>query len=264
MKLSFSTVGCPLWRWGDITATAVDLGYQGIELRGLGDDLFMPEVKIFNPENRAGTLAKLRRQNLEIVCVASDCLLHKNDRDEIAATRDYIDLAAALHAPYVRVLCDTWGEPGENVDLALAEKRLRELAPYAQEQGVTLLVESNGVLADTAVLAALLKAADNPAVAALWDVWHPVRNYGESPETTWANIGNYVRHIHMKDAQGGTMKMLGYGDLPLKAILKLLKDNDYGGYLSFEWTKRWNAALEEPGVAFAHYVYTARQLWNDS
>ncbi len=264
MKLSFSTVGCPHWRWGEITATAKDLGYSGIELRGLGDDLFLPEVKIFQPEHRADTLDGLKKHGLAIACVASYCQLHKNDRNELAATRDTIELAAALEAPFVRVLGDSWGEPGTDVDEALVAERLKALAPYAAEKNVTLLVESNGVWSNTAKLAALLNDVNSDAVAALWDVWHPIRNYAEAPSATYANIGQWVRHVHLKDARGNGLKMLGYGDLPLVEILRLLKSGGYDGYLSAEWTKRWNADLEDPGVVFAHYVYMAQKLWGQA
>ena len=36
MKISFSTLGCPRWTWREITSAAVDLNYQGIEMRGIG------------------------------------------------------------------------------------------------------------------------------------------------------------------------------------------------------------------------------------
>ena len=35
MKLAFSTLGCPGWMWRDILSAAADLGYDGIEMRGL-------------------------------------------------------------------------------------------------------------------------------------------------------------------------------------------------------------------------------------
>ena len=40
MKLAFSTLGCPDYSWSDIYAMAKDIGFGGIELRGLGDDIF--------------------------------------------------------------------------------------------------------------------------------------------------------------------------------------------------------------------------------
>lgn len=37
MKISFSTLGCPEFGWRDIYSLAKDFGFDGIEVRGLGD-----------------------------------------------------------------------------------------------------------------------------------------------------------------------------------------------------------------------------------
>ena len=92
-------------------------------------------------------------------------------------------------------------------------------------------------------------------------MWHPIENYGESVEQTWRNIGPFVKHIHLKDADNGQLKMLGYGTLPIGEILQTLKQNDFDGYLTLEWTKRWNEELEDAGVVFAHFIYMAKKLW---
>ena len=43
MKLAFSTLGCPDFDWSDIYSMAKDFGFQGIEIRGLGDEYFRCE-----------------------------------------------------------------------------------------------------------------------------------------------------------------------------------------------------------------------------
>ena len=35
MKIAFSTLGCPDFDWSDIYSMAKDLGFDGIEIRGL-------------------------------------------------------------------------------------------------------------------------------------------------------------------------------------------------------------------------------------
>ena len=40
MKISFSTLACPDFSWTDIYTMAKDLGFGGIEIRGLGEDIF--------------------------------------------------------------------------------------------------------------------------------------------------------------------------------------------------------------------------------
>ncbi len=267
MKLSFSTVACPQWSWGEILASAADLGFQGVELRGLGQDLFLPNLRLFAPEHIAQTRADLKRHRLELSCLASDVCLNLEDRDYTAAGRLYVAAAANIGAPYVRVLGDCGPEPGVDVREDLVFERLRALTPMAQACGVTLLVETNGIYADTARLARLIRAADSPAVQVLWDVNHPVRFFGETPEQSFANIGAYVRHVHVKDSvmENGRIqyKMLGYGDLPLKTCVALLKAAGYEGYLSLEWVKRWNDDLEDAGIVLPHFAHAARGLLAD-
>ena len=59
MKISFSTVGCPEWSWNDIFSMAKDLGYQGIEIRGLGNELRVANAKPFTESELPKTKAAL-------------------------------------------------------------------------------------------------------------------------------------------------------------------------------------------------------------
>ena len=265
MKLSFSTVGCPGWSWHEITAAARDLGYDGIELRGLGKELYTPGLPMFAPGRAEAVREDLSARGLAVTCVASDVLLHSREGDQTERAKAYIALARALGAPYVRLLGDDWGHPGANVDEQLVKDRLCELAPPAGEAGVTLLIETNGVWADTGKLRRLLHDVASPHAAVLWDVNHPVRNFGETPQATWDNVGAWIRHVHLKDsAADGKPKMLGHGDLPLVEILSLLKQGGFDGALSMEWVKRWNADLEDAGVVFPHFIYKAKKLWQQA
>ena len=49
MKISFSTLGCPRWSWREILATACDLGYGGVEVRGVGNDISVPSIPWTKP-----------------------------------------------------------------------------------------------------------------------------------------------------------------------------------------------------------------------
>ncbi len=266
MKICFSTLGCPNWMWQEVTSAAKDIGYDGIELRGLGEDLFIPNIRVFSPENVAATKRELDTLGLEISCVSSDCRLNLSDRDYIAEGIAHISLARSLGSKYMRVMGDSWGPLGGAVDMELVRSRLSELAGHAAESGVTLLLESNGAFSDTAVLREMIESVGG--VMALWDIQHPYRNFGEPPEKTWQNIGKYVRHVHFKDSvvtDGKIVyRMLGYGDLPVKSCIKTLKAAGFDGYASLEWYKRYNFELEDPGIVFSHYAYTMKKLLRES
>ena len=130
---------------------------------------------------------------------------------------------------------------------------------------MTLLVETNGVFAQTERLRKLILDVNSPAVQVLWDLHHPVRYFDEPVSLTYQNVGEFVRHVHIKDSvrENGVLhyKMVGYGDLPISACFEMLKSNGYDGFISLEWTKRWNMELEDAGIVFSHFAHAVRRLW---
>lgn len=260
MKLAFSTIGCPEFDWSDIVAMAKDFGFRGIELRGLGEGIFSTKNKPFAEENLVRTREELAKKRLEISCVSSACALKYPERREenIKTLREYIELAMKLGAPFVRVLADEHAKGDGEVDDALIVSILNELMPYAEECGVSLLVETNGVYADTARLQNLLNKIASDNVGALWDLHHPYRYKAEKPEKTVQNLGAYIKYAHIKDSiveNGETVyKILGEGDLPIAAAMLALRSINYEGYIALEWLKKYAPYLENAGIVFPQYA----------
>ena len=75
MKLAFSTLGCPDFDWSDIYSMAKDFGFDGIEMRGLGNDIFSVHAQPFRPDQIDKTIARLNRMHLEIPCLSTGCVL---------------------------------------------------------------------------------------------------------------------------------------------------------------------------------------------
>jgi len=267
IKYAFSTLGCPEWSWKEIYAMAHDLGYDGIEIRGLGQEITASRAQPFLPTEIESTKKNLSSLKLSIPCFSSNCVLSEPDAPVTAPAEigEYIELAAKVGASYIRVLADRNPAPnGNKVDDAAVVAILKKLAVPAAQKNVTLLVETNGVYADTARLAKLLADVGSPAVAALWDVHHPYRYFNEAPSTTWKNLGSQIRYIHFKDSEmlaGGKIRyrLAGSGNLPLVEILALLKAKGYNGYVSLEWVKRWSSEIEDAAVVFPQFISWIRQ-----
>ena len=267
MKISFSTLGCPRWSFREITATAVDLGYQGIEVRGVGKDISVPSAPDFSDENLPQTLSELKRMNLSIPCLDSDCCIHLRDAEKAvdAEVEAYIVLAQKLGTPYVRIMAtEPVPQPTGTVDEGYVRDHALRLAAVAKAHGVKLLIETHGVWSDSQKLARLLSLISSDAVGALWDVHHPYRFMGEAPQTTVDNLKPWLCHTHIKDsmktADGYRYVLPGMGDLPLADAVHTLQAGGYDGFYSLEWVKRWDNTLEEPGIVFAHYVNFMRSL----
>jgi len=259
MKLCVSTLGCPAWEWNEIVSAVKDFGYDAVEVRGVANEMNVPQIKAFRAENIEKTKTRLSDLSLEISCLTSACYLHKNDKDYVAEGKEYMDLAARLACPYIRVLGDTDPQPGNDIDLAIVAEKLTALAVYGESIGVVPLIETNGVLADSDVMLSLLQRVKSKNVGVIWDIHHPYRFFGEAPSFTYSKIGGYIKHVHIKDSailSDGKIKyvLTGEGDVPIKECIDLLKSGGYNGSVSLEWVKRWYEDLSEPGIVFMQYA----------
>ena len=265
MRISFSTLGCPDFSWVDIYTMAKDFKFDGIEIRGLGENIYAVSAPPFTAGQIDKTIAKLASLHLSIPCLSTGRSLKFQDEREQVVNEigEYLRLAEKLSAPYIRLLADLDGPVTGEVDDDYVAEVLLQLADMAKGTGVTLLCETNGVYADTRRLRALLDKVNRPEIAALWDMHHPYRYFGEAPQTTVDNLGGYIRHVHTKDSvmvDGKVQyRMMGEGDLPITEMLDALASIGYEGYVSLEWVKRWAPDLTDPGIVFpqfAHYMHS--------
>ncbi len=263
MKISFSTIGCPDYSWPDIYTMAKDLGYHGVEIRGLGEHISAYKAKPFSEANAAATAKKLQDIGLEISCFSSGCPLKYQDRldKSIEELTAYAKLANQFGTCYIRVLADENPKPEGDVDDNAIIEALKRLEPIAEQYNVTMCVETNGVYSDTARLRKVLDAVGSRKIAALWDIHHPYRNCGETPEQTVSNLGEYIKYVHVKDSVevNGVVsyRMMGQGDMPIKEAFDALQSMHYTGFVSLEWVKRWSKELADAWVVFpqfAHYM----------
>ncbi len=260
MKLAFSTLACPEFDWSEIYSVAKDFGFDGIEMRGLGNDIFSVNARPFREDQLDKTIAKLRKLHIEISCLSSGSALRYADKSEktIKEYKAYIDLASKLGTSFVRVLGDQKAAVQGEVDDEVVLAALKELAPYAEEKGVTLLVETNGVYADTKRLFKLLNRVSSDAVGALWDLHHPYRFADETPEQTVQNLGAYIKYTHIKDSvfENGKVvyKLMGEGNLPISEFMRALRSINYEGYVCFEWVRNYDPDLSDAGIVLPHFA----------
>ena len=259
MKLSFSTGGWPDMVWQDFVSLATELRFAGIELYDLKSRVFADDEP-FSKERVASTVRKLAASGLSISCLDSMCNMADpaNFEDNCAEIRRCIDTARLAGCPYIRTL----GRAIMGVDDEAASKVvlyvLDAVLPYARQAGITILIETTGFFADTSRLLTILNHFADDHLAALWDIHHPYRFFGEKPEQTVQNLGAYIKHIHMKDSlmADGQVEycLVGEGDLPMEDIINALRSINYEGFLSLECDPSCLNELGEAEIVFPHFV----------
>ncbi len=276
IPLAFSTLGCPAWEWRKILDFAAQHGFYAIELRGYQGKMDLPALPLFAPDRIEQTKNEIRASKLQIACVSSSAQMYVEDpakrAKELADARRFIDLAAALGAPYVRVFggkadSDKSPMPSDETKARVAAG-LRELGQYAGPHNVTVIIESHDHFTSSATLKDVLRAADSQHVGLLWDAHHTFATSNEDPEFTVKQLGSWIRHTHLKDSTGSgedrKYVLTGRGNVPIQRQIAALRSIDYKGFYCFEWEKVWHPDIDEPEVAIADYARVVGQCLGDA
>ena len=270
IPLAFSTLGCPGWGLPRIIGFARDHGFSAVELRGLQGNMDLPSHPAFAVDRVDGTQREFAASGIRIGCVSSSARMGEEDPEkrtkEIADGKRFIDLASSLEAPYVRVFGD--GTAVQKGSAAGEELRarvsagLRELGEYSGAKNVTVILESHDNFTSSATLSDIFQRVNSRNVGLLWDAHHTFATAGEDPEFTVKQLGNWIRHTHLKDSiQSGDDRkyvLTGKGTVPVKRQVEALLSIGYRGYLCFEWEKVWHPDIEEPEIAIAQYAEVVR------
>ena len=248
MNLSFSTRGWPELTWDEMMELALDNGFAGIEVYNLPK--FNPLLDRSGPFHKyqpAATVRDLKEKKLTIPCFDTSYDISVGT-EALSWLKNLIEVAGNTHVPYVAAVALTDNEPQvkENLSVLLEEARAND---------VTILMKSSGIYSDTARLRALLDEFACDELAVLWDVHHPYRDFGESGDTTIKNLGDYIRHVHLRDSNDqGTYELIGEGTLPISDVMLALSSVNYHGFISLEWKPEWLEDVQEREVIFPYFV----------
>lgn len=245
MKLSFMTWACPDWDITQIITGAIRYGYDGVEPR-----VECKQRHRIDLDMRKKDLKEVGRQfadcALDISCVATSRTYSSADpaerEESVELTLKYIDLAAAVGCPNIRVFGGAIPQGVERPDAhKYVAECLRRCGEHAKTRKVNVCLETHDHFSRAEDAVATVKLADHPNVAICWDFMHPFRA-GNSHAEAFELVKPYVKHCHVHDGNlpegpGGpvTMALMGQGDIPHDEPVRLLASVGFEGHLSGEW-----------------------------
>lgn len=231
MKPGFLSSVCPRQSLPELLQTATRFGYEGLELRvewqhGHGVELTA------TASQRAGARRLFRDSGIVLTGLATGCRFQTEDRGrnaaEIEKLRRYIELAADVGAPVLRIFGDPVPAEAVALDEALDREAeaIRSLDALAGQQGVLLGLETHGnLLASQA--AEVISRAEARHCLILWHAEHHLR-HGESLDRAWPFVRPRLCHVHWRANAGDIVES------DLAATFRLLKQAGYAGFLSVE------------------------------
>ena len=235
----------------EICRLAKEIGYEAIEFIDLG-----------TPDPIA-TAKELREYCASIdLTIASHTIgadfLNTDPEELLKKLYNYVDIAEALGAPLMRHdVCYslpegmTWHEA-----IVRMVPLIRKVTQYAKSKGIRTCSENHGyIFQDSERMKALIDAVDDENYGWLVDVG----NFLCADEYSLSAVKTalpYAIHAHVKDflyrkpeelyvlpdgffkTRGGNLlrgTILGHGDVPVAACVKLLREAGYDGVLSLEF-----------------------------
>ena len=247
MNLSFSTRGWTELNWEDTVAVASEMGFSGIEVYNLPKfDPMLDKSGPFHKYNVAGTIRQLKEKNIVIPCFDTSFDISGKD-ENLSFLQTLIETAHNARVQYVSVAALSDNETA-------VKENLSKLILDARQNEVTILIKTSGIYADTARLRKLLDEFASDFLAVLWDVHHPFRDFGEPADTTIKNLGDYVRHVHLRDSDDdGEYNLIGEGTAPIKDFMLALSSVNYNGFISLEWKPEWIEDLKDIEIIFPYF-----------
>ncbi|HJN17788.1 MAG TPA: TIM barrel protein [Armatimonadota bacterium] len=182
-------------------------------------------------------------------CVAADAALCDPEGTEtwVAGAKESIAKAKEFGVPTLIVTT------GNELDIPREDQHnaivagLKAIAPVAEAEGITLVLEPLNLLVDHAgyYLATsdegfeILDEVNSPRVKLLYDIYHQQITEGQLIATITANIDK-IGHFHVADVPGRNEP--GTGEINYVNVFKAIAGTDYDGYIGLEYRPTIDAA----------------------
>ncbi len=182
------------------------------------------------------------------------CLPPGAERDkELAHVRTWIDHAAELDAPTIRVLSGNWiqGTPDEELAKRVVDA-IDSLTPHAVQKGVALALENHGggVTTTADELLKIVRAVKGPNFGVNLDTGN---FHGPDPYAELAEVAPYAVNVQVKTEIRRKGRSKEQADM--EKVIGILRDAKYSGYVVLEYN-----APEDPKTAVPRTIKTLRSL----
>ncbi len=226
------TKGAPFDRCLEMVAEA---GYSGVELVG--------EFQHWSPAERERVLARMQTLGLVVDAISGVQAGFAVPAESEAFRQQFavqLQAAQALHCPQVILLSGpTVMGAAEGAQRATALANLSRAAQAAAKAQVEIVIEPIDPLENPAIwmgsvtqAADLVRAAGQPNLKVLCDLYHEQRGYGNLLEKLEANI-DLIGLIHVADVPGRHEP--GTGEINYPAIYRKLAQLHYGRWIAMEF-----------------------------
>ncbi len=242
MKFAFSTKNVPVESYVQLCNLTAEYGFDGFELYDPYTEKHSHEDSILRSAMNAAAKRKLMNRHIEVAYLTfSEKITDATDPEKIRKCVEWA-VRAASYGVILRF--------AEIPDTQRLKAMLTPAIQTAEANGVSILLETSGVLADTNRVLEVIGIFESACVNVCWNIRETYYKAGETADTTIQNLGAYINYVRIGDCADGKNVLLGEGTLPVEDFMNALKSLNYEGYLCVGW----NEEILSPDIVLTHFI----------
>lgn len=243
MKLAFSTQNVKRNSFLSLCKFAYDYGYAGFEIYDAETERKIHSDSILKTNSSSDAKRKLHNRCLSVSALTYPVPLD-SDKACSSALERYVDMAANANITSVIVKIE------ENMSYDLLGDILTPAVKKAEKNGVEILFETTGYLAQTKNVLDIINYFASATIGAAWNIRETYFSADENAEKTIQTLGAYIRYVRIGDKKGETNVLIGEGELPVNEFIDSLRSLNYDGFICADW----NDEIEDADIVLTHFA----------
>ena len=252
MKLSFCSKQVKTNTFLDLCNKTANYGFSGFEIYDAVSEMTAHSDSIFNPQSQAGAKRKLVNRHIAVSAIKYPEKVDKSV--DVKALSNYVELCATASCNNLII------ELGEIDDLELFKVVLTPVVCIASKLGVSILIETRGVYADTNKILDVINVFESAVIGVSWDIRETFFTAKETADQTIQTLGAYVNYVRIGDMRDGKKVLIGDGELPVEEFMNALKSLNYDGYVCAEW----NDEITDEDIVLTHFTNFIDRITGDN
>ena len=208
----------------DLCNVVKSYGYDGVEICDVKKEKTQHQDSIFRSSVTGDAKRKLVNRKIAIPVITCPSKINRSvDVNAITECVEYASLAS-VSGVVIQIEDDLTAKGLESV--------LTPAIRSAEENGVSLLIETCGALVNTKKVLEVINFFGTASLKVCWNIRETYFTAGESADATIQTLGAYIGYVSLGDKKDVKDVLIGKGELPVKDFVNALRSLNYDGYVA--------------------------------
>ncbi len=224
MKFSFPDKFVNTSNFIELCNVVQNYSFDGIEVSDVVKEKAQHADSIFRSSVTADAKRKLVNRHIAISAITyPESITADTDSQSVCK---YVEYAILASVENVIIKFDTM------LDDCKMKEILFPAIKMAEENGVSILIETVGPLANTEKVLDVINFFGTAVLKVCWNIRKTFFDAGESADKTIQTLGAYIGFVRIGDQKDGKTVIIGDGELPVKDFANALRSLNYDGFIS--------------------------------